>query len=402
MPPDRLRRELGLGGAVVTGLGSILGTGAFVAIGVAAGLWGDAVLVAVPLAAAVALCNGLSSAYLAGRFPVAGGTYEYAYETLGPPWGFSAGWLFLLAKSASAASAALGISLYLGLGDRRLVAIAAVTLMTLLVVGGLRGTTVVNTVLVALTTTALVTFAVAGFAGIGASELSVPPGPGIGPGGVLAATAFLFVAYTGYGRIATLGEEVKDPARTIPRAVLVTLAAAMLLYLGVALGGRALAGPGWGAGVESGSTPATMLDAPYAAVVHVGGVTAMLGVLLNLVLGLSRVWLAMGRRGDMPARLGTLDQRRVPLLATVTGGVVVGVLTLIGDIRLAWSFSAFSVLLYYGITNLAALRLDRTRVSAWAGLGSCVFLSFFVPATVWLAGIGLVGLGLVWHSQRRA
>ena len=105
-----LRREMGLGGAIVIGLGSNnLGTGAFVAIGLASGLWGDAVLVAIPVAGAVAAFNGLSSAFLAGRFPVAGGTYEYGYRTLGPSWGFTAGWLFLLAKTASAAAAALGI-----------------------------------------------------------------------------------------------------------------------------------------------------------------------------------------------------------------------------------------------------------------------------------------------------
>jgi APA family basic amino acid/polyamine antiporter len=135
--------------------------------------------------------------------------------------------------------------------------------------------------------------------------------------------------------------------------------------------------------------------------VSIGAVTAMLGVLLNLVLGLSRVWLAMGRRLDMPQGLARLDARSVPVTAIVTSAVPVAGLTLLGDISLAWSFSAFSVLLYYGITNLAALRLDRRRLTGWLGLASCLFLSFFVPIEVWLTGAGLIAIGLLWKSQHR-
>jgi APA family basic amino acid/polyamine antiporter len=398
-----LKREMGTGGAIVTGLGSILGTGAFVAIGVASGMWGDAVLFAIPIAGVVAVFNGLSSAYLAGRFPVAGGTYEYGYQTLGPWWGFAAGWMFLMAKTASAATAALGVALYLGVpGDRRIVAVVAVTAVTLLLLAGLKRTTVVNTILVTLTVGALLTFALAG--------LSEPDSLSAGllrrrstlsADGLLAATAFLFLAYTGYGRIATLGEEVHRPARTIPRAVIVTLATTTILYALVALGGRAVGGDRWGLHTEAGLTPADLMAQPWSTVVTVGAVTAMLGVLLNLVLGLSRVWLAMGRRLDMPEALARLDRRSEPVTAIVTAAAPIAAIVLIGDISLAWAFSAFTVLLYYGITNLAALKLDRRRWTAWIGLLSCLFLSFFVPLGVWLAGTGLVAVGLIWKTQRR-
>ena len=400
MNHQSLKRELGLGGAIVTGLGSILGTGAFVSIGLASGQWGDAVLVAIPVAGLVAMFSGLSSAYLAGRFPVAGGTYEYAYETLGPVAGFSAGWMFLLAKTASAASAALGIALYLSAANARVIALAAVGLVTTLVASGLRRTTAINIILVSVTVFGLLAFSFAGLSGANAGWLAV----GVSDGkGVLAAVAFLFVAYTGYGRVATLGEEVKDPARAIPRAVIVTLVVAGILYLGVELGGRALGGPNWGfiLGFE-GSTPATLLEDPYRSIVTVGAVTAMAGVLLNLILGLSRVWLAMGRRGDMPTGLSHLDGRSQPVSAVLLSGATVALVCLVGDIRLAWSFSAFTVLLYYGITNLAAIRVDRRRGTAWAGLASCLLLSFFVTIQVWLIGAGLLLLGLIWHRQRRS
>ncbi|MFZ0015373.1 MAG: APC family permease [Acidimicrobiia bacterium] len=393
MTDGQLKRELGMAGAIVTGLGSIVGTGAFVAIGIASSRWGDAVLWAIPLAAIVAVFNGMSSAYLAGRFPVAGGTYEYGYRTLSPWLGFTAGWLFVLAKTASAATAALGVALYLGTDDSW-VPIAAVTGVTLLVLAGLRRTAVINAVLVALTVAAIGWFTWRSLSGDGPGVLGFTTEDATNP--LLGATAFLFVAYTGYGRIATLGEEVEEPARTIPRAVIATLVIAATLYMAIEVGGRAMAGEYWGSILGLG-----FLDMPL---VTVGAITAMLGVLLNLVLGLSRVWLAMGRRGDMPRSLARLDQRSEPRAAVILSAVLIAALTLVGDIGLAWSFSAMTVLLYYGITNLSALAVDRRRPTAWLGMASCLFLSFFVPLAIWVTGAALVGLGLAWklgHTRRR-
>lgn len=386
MTTPTLKRELGLFGAVVTGLGSILGTGAFVSIGLASGMWGDAVIWAIPLAAMVAVFNGLSSAFLAGRFPVAGGTYEYGYRSINQWFGFTAGWLFLLAKTASAASAALGVALYLGT-DSSFVPVAAALGVTALVAAGLRRTTAVNTLLVGLTVAAILWFATQGVIdrdpAANFTDTSTETG-------VLAAVAFLFVAYTGYGRIATLGEEVRDPTRIIPRAVVITLAVSASLYMAIEIGGRSMAGVSWGNVLELG-----FLDMPL---VTLGAITAMLGVLLNLVLGLSRVWLAMGRRRDMPSALANLGDRSQPTMAIALSGVLVAAVTLVGDISVAWSFSAMTVLLYYGITNLSALRLDPKRPTAWLGLGSCVFLSFFVPLPIWLTGLGLIAVGLIWKT----
>jgi len=379
-----LKRELGLGGAIVTGLGSIIGTGAFVAIGIASGIWGDAVIWAIPLAAGVAVFNGLSSAFLAGRFPVAGGTYEYGYQTLNQWFGFSAGWLFVLAKTASAATAALGVALYLRT-DGPLIPILAVALVTAMVLAGLRRTAWLNAILLVVSTGAIVWFASSSLL-----DSTVPGNPGGGSGGVPAAVAFLFVAYTGYGRIATLGEEVKRPEVVIPRAVVITLAIAAILYMLVEIGGRAIGGSRWGEG-------AGIVDAG-GPVVAAGAIAAMLGVLLNLILGLSRVWLAMGRRGDVPGSLASLDNRKEPVVAIVVSAVLVCALTSIGDIGLAWSFSAMTVLLYYGLTNLAVLAVNRRRATAWLGLMTCLSLSFFVPFAVWLSGIGLLAFGLIWKT----
>jgi APA family basic amino acid/polyamine antiporter len=198
-----------------------------------------------------------------------------------------------------------------------------------------------------------------------------------------------------------LGEEVSRPERVIPRAVIVTLAIAVFLYGMVELGGRAAGGPEWGNVLSEGQSPAQLVSRPFSTVWAVGAVTAMLGALLNLVLGLSRVWLAMGRRKDMPGRLARLDARSTPTAAVIAAALPVALIALIGDISLAWAYSAFNVLLYYGLTNLSALALDRRRPTAWLGLGTCVFLSFFVPLGVWLAGAALITVGLIWKRQRR-
>ncbi len=409
-----LRRELGMFGAVVTGLGSILGTGVFVSIAVAAGSAREMILYATPLAALVATFNGLSSAQLAAAHPVAGGTYEYGYRFLDPWMGFAAGWLFLIAKTASASTAALGFAGYglalIGADDAQVVPVAAgaAVTVTMLVLSGIRRTAGVNAVLVSITVGALITFVAAGLlGGTGTWSLVTIRAEAPALNRLLAATAFMFVAYTGYGRIATLGEEVTNPERTIPRAVIITLAVSAVLYTAVAAVGWHLAGPAWGLAArlnDTGGAPlAGLLASPAAArVVEIGAIVAMLGVLLNLVLGLSRVWLAMGRRRDMPARLAHVSPTGSPAPAVILTGVTIAAVALVGDVRLTWSFSAMTVLLYYAITNWAALRLPPElrrfpRWISWAGLASCAFLSFFVDLAVWLAGAAVIAVGLLWR-----
>lgn len=416
-----LRRDVGLGGAVMMGLGSILGTGVFVSVGIAAGVAGPSVVLAIGLAGLLAVCNALSSAQLAASHPVSGGTYEYGYRYLTPGMGFAAGWMFLCAKSASAAAAALGFAGYAlhaaGAGAnsataRTGLALGAVVVLTGLVLAGVRRSNRVNMAIVGVTLAALVCFVLAG-AGTAVDNAGrnlTPFFGGLETGApawrrLAEATALMFVAYTGYGRIATLGEEVAEPRKTIPRAIVITLGVSMGLYVAVGLVGVAGAGVGVFAG--TGATAAAPLevaarvfDVPGLGwVVAVGAVTAMLGVLLNLILGLSRVGLAMGRRGDLPRMFGRVSAAGSPTPAVLGVGVVMGLMAATGSIRLAWSFSAFTVLVYYAITNLAALRLTREDrlyhpLFAWAGLAGCVGLAFWVEPRAWMGGLGVLAIGL--------
>jgi APA family basic amino acid/polyamine antiporter len=414
-----LKREVGLVGAVLMGLGSIIGTGVFVSIGIGAGVIGAAVIGAIVLAAFVAIFNGLSSAQLAANHPVSGGTYEYGYRYLNARWGFVAGWTFLLAKSASAATAALGFAGYtlhvFGLDSvlKIPLALVAVIVLTLITLAGIQRSNRVNMVIVSVTLSILALYVVVGFTRFDAANFTpffaVPPDSSSPLANFLHATALMFVAYTGYGRIATLGEEVREPRRTIPRAVITALGVTMLVY---ALVGIVSVGAVGAAKLSLYTTQAT---APLEGVaqqlgvaglpllVTVGAVTAMLSVLLNLILGLSRVLLAMGRRRDMPPRVAHISAAGSPMYAILVMGVVIAGLVLIGNVKTTWSFSAFTVLIYYAITNLAALQLKREeryfpRVTAWLGLGACLLLAFQVEVTVWVSGLALIAVGLLWQS----
>lgn len=426
-PPEtlRLRREVGTFGAVMMGLGSIIGTGVFVSIGIAAGITGPSVVLAVAIGAVVATFNGLSSAQLAANHPVSGGTYEYGYRYLNSWFGFLAGWLFLLAKSASAATAALGFAGYalalVGLREGGAIvplALALVVVLTLTVLAGIRRSNRANIVIVSVTLASLAFFVVAGLPGVFREGLTnfVPffaPEEGRGPlSALLYAAALMFVAYTGYGRIATLGEEVREPRTTIPRAIIAALVVVGVVYILVSLVGVGEAGTAVLSAVQNRAAPLEDVArhfnlgwAPH--VLAIGAITAMVGVLLNLILGLSRVLLAMGRRRDVPAVFGRLDATgSTPTAAVIAVGVVIAVLAATGNVRTTWSFSAFTVLVYYAITNLAALLLPAEaryypRWVAAAGLASCLLLAFFVERQVWLIGVGLVGVGLLWHAVAR-
>ncbi len=428
----RLSRVIGVPGAVLLGLGSIVGTGVFVSTGIAAGVAGPAVVLAVIVGGVLATVNGLSSAQLAAAYPISGGTYEYARRVFPERanLAFTAGIVFLLAKSASAATASLGFAGYLlhlagvpGAAERVIVAVLITLTVTAVVAAGLRRSNRTNAVLLGVTLIALTVFVVGMLpAGIRNGTANLTPMWDNGDTwtnlrAFCEASALMFVAYTGYGRVATLGEEIRDPATNIPRAVVSTLIITSLLYTFVTVAAVAAAGAAeFAASTTGNAAPLEILArrlappefAPLTAgIIAVGAVSALAGVLLNLVLGLSRVLLGMARRGDMPGALAQLsDDSRgeaQPHRAVWAVGVFIAGLTLAGDVKLTWSFSAFTVLVYYAITNLAALFLpqDARRyprfVSAF-GLIVCLGLAAFVDWRMMAAGAGVLVAALMFRS----
>ncbi|MFS4489870.1 APC family permease [Dietzia kunjamensis] len=424
-----LERRLGLSDAVVLGLGAMVGAGVFVAFAPAAARAGSLVWVSLAVAAVVAVCNALSSARLAAQFPSAGGTYVYGRELLGPLPGFLAGWGFVVGKTASCAAMALTAGLYLWPGHAGLVAAAAVLALTILSVLGVQRTAAASKALVGIVLAVLAVFVAMAWVTGPASAGPVASPPAVDgeawPArvlGVLGGAGFCFFAFAGYARIATLGEEVREPARTIPRAVVVAITVVIGVYAAVlaatvhvlGVGGvAASAAPvldaaaqigGAGDGGESGG------GAVLASAVQIAAGIAALGALLGGVLGVSRTAMAMARDRHLPAPLAAVHPiTRTPYVAELCVGVLVAAIVLVADVRQAIGFSSFAVLIYYLVANTAALRLDRRRrrLPAWVpvlGAIGCVVVAGSLP---WQSVIGgvvvfVVGGAVYAVTRRRA
>jgi basic amino acid/polyamine antiporter, APA family len=407
----RLARRIGVRDAVVVGLGSMLGAGVFVVFApAAAAAGGMGLLVALALAGFVAFCNATSSARLAARYPESGGTYVYGRERLSPFAGFLAGWGFVAGKTASCAAMAFAIGVYFWPDRARLVAIAAVVAVTAVNLRGIEKTATATRWLVAVTLVALAAVALVGLVTGPVRPSYLADSHGTGLRGVLTAAGLLFFAFAGYARIATLGEEVRDPERTIPRAVPLALGLVLAIYLVLAVVAVGVLGP---AGLAA--SPAPLADVVSVAglpgvawLVRLGAVVAVTGVLLALLAGVGRTVLAMARRRDLPAGLAAVHpERRVPHRAEVAVAAVVVVLVALGDLRSAIGFSSCTVLVYYAITNAAALTLGgdparRAPVQTLAacGLVGCVLLAVTLPLPTVLAGFGVLAAGAIWYAAR--
>ncbi len=395
---SELQRRLGLADAVVVGVGSMVGAGAFVAWAPAAAAAGSGLLIGLGIAGVVALCNATSSAQLAALYPESGGTYIYRRERLGAGWGHLAGWGFVVGKTASCCAMALAAGAYLAPGYERTAAIVAVISIVGVNLGGLSRTVAVTRVLLAASLVALVTVVAAGWSGASTSIDRVFP-LDTDPWGILRSAGFLFFAFAGYARIATMGEEVRDPAVTIPKAIPRALLGVLALYAVVGITALATVDATALAGtdaplrlvVESAGRPG------LTPLVRVGAGIACLGVLLNLIPGVSRTVLAMARNGELPTALAQID-RSVPLRAELAVGAAVVVLIAFLDLGNSIAVSGVAVLTYYAITNAAALTLPSDlrrwpRAFAVVGLAGCVVLVVCLPWRAVASGIAVLGLG---------
>jgi len=396
------------------GLGSMMGAGVFAAFGPAARAAGSGLLVGLAIAALVAVANATSSAQLAAVYPTSGGTYVYGRERLGPWWGYLAGWGFVVGKLASCAAMALTFAAYVApAGWQRPFAVAAVVGLAAVNYRGITRTARLTVGLVVVVLAALAVLVGASTAG-GADLGRIGLGGVLqaGPYAILQAAGLLFFAFAGYARLATLGEEVRDPARTIPRAIGLALGITVVVYGVVAVTVLAVLGPD---GVAAGSTPLAAAAARSGAgwvgtVVRVGAAAAALGALLALVAGIGRTTLAMAREGDLPRWLAAVHPRyRVPHHAEVAVAIVVSVLVGVTDLRGAIAFSSFGVLLYYAVANASALtqppeQRRYPRALAWTGLVGCVVLVATLPFGAVAAGTAVFAVGVVlrwWRLRRR-
>jgi APA family basic amino acid/polyamine antiporter len=390
----------------------MVGAGVFSAFGPAAAAAGSGLLVGLVVAAVVAWCNATASAQLAAQYPTSGGTYVYGRERLGPWWGFVAGWGFVVGKTASCAAMALTVATYAVGGDARatrFLAIAAVVGLTAVTLRGITRTARLAAVLVVLTIGSL------GFAlvaiGVG-NDRWHSPFEGMATSstyGILQSAGLLFFAFAGYARIATLGEEVRDPETTIPKAIPRALGIVVVIYAVVAVLLLAVLGP---VGVAASDLP-LLAAADQAgvgwvgAVVRVAAVLASLGALLGLVTGVSRTMLAMARQRDLPVALARVDERRgVPQTAQLAVCALVVLLVVAFDVRAVIGFSSFGVLVYYAVANASALTQDSAH-RRWPrglqvlGLAGCLALVATLPWPAVAVGVCVVAGGVLGRLVAR-
>ncbi|MFI9220484.1 APC family permease [Streptomyces werraensis] len=405
--PPGLRRTLGTGDAVVVGLGAMLGAGIFAVLAPAARAAGSGLLLGLAVAAVVAYCNADSSARLAALYPASGGTYVYGRERLGEFWGYLAGWAFVVGKTASCAAMALTVGAYVWPGQAHAVAVAAVVLVTVVDYGGAQKSAWVTRAIVGVVLAVLASVVVVCLTSGDAAPGRLDDGVSGGAGGVLQAAGLLFFAFAGYARIATLGEEVRDPARTIPRAVRVALGIVLAAYAAVAVAVLSVLGAeSLGASVAPLADAARAAGAPgLAPVVRVGAAVAALGSLLALLLGVSRTTLAMARDRHLPALLAAVHPRfHVPHRAALAVGGVVALLAATVDVRGAVGFSSFGVLTYYAVANASAWTLRpgvAARVVPALGFAGCLALAFSLPWTSVAVGAAVLGAGVVAYGVRK-
>ncbi len=407
-----MARRLNLGDATFIGLGSMIGAGVFAAFSPAARAAGNGLLVGVVVAAIVAFCNASASAQLAAQYPTSGGTYVYGRQRLGAWWGFVAGWSFVIGKIASCAAMALTFAAYVAPpGWERPVGVAAVIVLAAVNYRGITRTATLTRIIVVAVLLVLAVVIAAGLTSglpqagdlIGSSLVSH------GAYGILQSAGLMFFAFAGYARIATMGEEVREPARTIPRAILIALGITVVVYFAIAVVALGTLGPD---GVAA--SPAPLASTVGAAgwhwaepVVRAGAALASLGALLALIAGIGRTTLAMAREGDLPRWLAAIHPRfGTPHRAEILLALVIVVLTALVDLRGAIGFSSFGVLLYYFVANVAAFTQDAAhrrypRALQAFGTVGCIVLAFTLPLVAVIVGAGVVAVGVVYRRVRR-
>ncbi|MEF3403432.1 APC family permease [Agromyces sp. CCNWLW203] len=421
MDQPSLARRLGLRNAVAIGLAAMIGAGVFAVFAPAAQAAGAGLMIGLAIAAFVALANAGSTAQLAARYPESGGAYRYGRERLGEWPGFLAGWSFVIGKTASCAAMAMTFAAYLAPAAwQRPLAIVAVIAIAAVNLRGITRTARVATVIVigvlgvlALVVAAGATATYGGAPIDGAPVIDLGAGAGA-PGqdwlGILQSAGLLFFAFAGYARIATLGEEVRDPSRTIPRAIGIAFAIAVLVYVAVGAAALGALGP-----ERLAASVAPLVDVVEAAgwhwaapVVRIGAAVAALGALLALLAGIGRTSLAMARDDELPRPLSRIHPRfQVPHVAEIAVAIAVIVLVATVDLRGAIGFSSFGVLLYYLVANVAAITQPRSerrvpRALSAAGAIGCLVLVATLPPVSIVAGIAVLAIGGAYRIIARA
>jgi APA family basic amino acid/polyamine antiporter len=413
-----LKRTLNLLDATSVGIGAIIGAGIFVVLGIAIGYAGPAIIVSIIIAGVVASFTAFSFAELGAAIPKEGGAYTYAYELISPFAAFVLGILWLFAQIVAGAAISLGFASYFvaifPAFSLKTIAVTAALALTCLNLVGVKQSATVNNVLVVIKIAILSIF-------IGFGILQIHPqnfvqfGPN-GLLGILQGAGFIFFAYLGFGRIATLGEEVKNPQRNLPLAILIALMVSIILY--VLTGFTATGLQNYQLLAGSGSPLAEAARATgnlsLVAVVSLGALIATTSVLLTNLIGISRVAFAMARNNQLPKAIAKVSSRfGTPYVSVIGMGSILTILAFVLDLKQAAAITSFAILSTHLIVNLSAIRLRKKmptstkfRVPFYPiipllGLFSCFILMFSLPQQAWIAAAIVIAISSTLYLLRK-
>ncbi len=411
----KLARTLGLLDATSIGIGAIMGAGIFVILGLAAGMAGPAIFLSIMISAIAALLTALSYAELSTAIPKEGGVYSFAREAISPLAGFMTGWLFMFGNIVAGSTVAIGFAGYFSAWFPSIPVGATAALVCLVTTAlnlkSVKGSSSVNNAIVALKLAVLFAFVIFGLSHI-RPENYAPFMPG-GLGGVLGGASLFFFAYGGFGRITTVAEEVRDPKRILPQAILLAIGISTIVYVLVGL--VAVGVMPYGTLSSSGSPIADAskhigADWLVSAVV-LGALLSTFGVVLTCVLGASRVFFAMARNGEFPKSASEIHGGfQTPHVAVISTGLIMSAIAYFGNLRSVAEISNFALLFYYAMSNIAVIRLHSCTslkptfktpfypLVPACGLLSCLVLLFFLGSGAWIIGASVIVLGLAYHG----
>jgi APA family basic amino acid/polyamine antiporter len=413
-----LKRTLNLLDATSIGIGAIIGAGIFVVLGVAIGYAGPSVIFSIIIAGIVASFTAFSFAELGSAIPREGGAYTYTYELISPYAAFIVGCLWIFAQIVAGVAISLGFASYFvtvfPILPVKIVAILAASVLTSLNLVGIKQSTAVNNVLVIIKIAILALFISFGILQIHSQNYAqISPN---GLVGILQGAGFIFFAYLGFGRIATLGEEVKKPEKTLPLAILIALSVSVLLYVLTGLTATGLVN--YRTLAQSASPIAVAAKATgnpnLVAAVSLGALVATASVLLTNLIGLSRVSYAMARNGQLPRTVARVSSRfGTPYISIAVMGALLVVLTTILDLRQSAAITSFALLTTHIVVNLCAIRLRKKMPNSTTfkmplyplvpllGLGSCIILMFSLPQEAWIVAAIVVVISSILYQLKK-
>jgi APA family basic amino acid/polyamine antiporter len=423
-----LKRTLGVWGAANVSIGAIIGTGIFVLIGVASGLAGPAVILSFVIAGIVVFLTALSAAELASFIHEAGGSYIFTTRAFGQFFGFIVGWMQSFDYIIGASAVAIGFAAYFtylvgipaSTGNLVLIGTILPLLLTLVNLRGLKEAAGANNILVALKIVALILFiAIGGYFIFSHQDYSnYQPFFPMGIRGILSGTAIIFFAYVGVNTVTTMAEEVKDPGKTLPRAILIAMVVTTALYIGVSAVAVGLVN--WKVlGPSSAPLEAALVVATgnfwVIKYVAISALFATTSVVLSSIFGGSRILFAMARQKVIPDRFARISGKGVPVFTVVVSGIVMSAIVVASRANLdaLASIFNFGTLLTYSFINLSVIELRRTAagverpfrvpgypVTPALGVVSCILLSFYLNVNALMAAGAWIGIGILLYALR--